>query len=403
MFDNIIGYDYVKKELELIIGWYNNDEFLNNRNAKLPSGIIFYGPPGNGKTFFIREIKNQFKDNTFIINGDDDNILDEITSTYKKARENKLSLVLIDEIDLLIDSDKKALRVLQDELDGINNNSNRILTIATTNYLFDLPSALLRNGRMDRTIMIDNPNSSDRKKILDYYLNKLNVRTGFKSIDNVMLILSYMSCSDIMSICNDCYFRFNNEIITEEKLIESICKLDSRNSNFGNEKDKCASYHEIGHALMALKHSNYYDLFEVKFTDDGGVCKYGAKNNIYKSKDMIFASVEVALGGVVVEKLLFGSFSVGSKEDLQRARQRLEDYVNNFSYKSITTILKDYNSRDRMETEKTRYKNELIENKLLKKCYRRTYRYLKKHIKDIYKYGDLLYEKGYLIASDFNV
>ena len=98
MFENIIGYDYVKKELELIISWYNNEEYINNENAKLPNGILFYGSPGNGKTFFIRELVNKFKDNAFVIDGDNQNILDEITSTYKKARANKLSLVLIDEI-----------------------------------------------------------------------------------------------------------------------------------------------------------------------------------------------------------------------------------------------------------------------------------------------------------------
>ena len=107
MFENIIGYDYVKKELELIIGWYNNELFLNNKNAKLPGGIIFNGPPGNGKTFFIREILKQFKDNSFVIEGDDENVLEEITNTYASARKNKVSIVLIDELDLLIE-DKRV-------------------------------------------------------------------------------------------------------------------------------------------------------------------------------------------------------------------------------------------------------------------------------------------------------
>ena len=67
------------------------------------------------------------------------------------------------------------------------------------------------------------------------------------------------------------------------------------------------------------------------------------------------------------------------------------------------SVLKRYRDYQRMETEKTRYKNEKISNRLLVKCYKNTYKYLKKHKKDIIKYGDILFEKGYLVASDFNV
>lgn len=401
MFDNIIGYDYVKKELELIIGWYNNDEFLNNRNAKLPSGIIFYGPPGNGKTFFIRELINHFKDRAFVIEGDNDNILDEITSTYKKARENKLSLVLIDEIDLLVDKDSKALRVLQDEIDGVGKGNERILTLATTNHLYDIPDSLLRTGRFDRMIMIDAPENEDKKKILNYYFDKLNVKTKFKDYEIVLNLLGHKSCSDIMSICNDCYFRFNNEIITEEKLAESISKLDSENSNFMGNKTRHTAYHEIGHYLMIKKHSKFFNVFEVKFTDSGGVCKFGEKEGAYLSTDVALADIEIGLGGLAAQKVIYGSFTVGAEDDLEKVRDKVNYYVNRLSHKSITNILKSYSNYRRMESEKTRYKNEKIANRLLIKCYKNTLKYLKKHKEEIIKYGDMLYEKGYLLASDF--
>ena len=106
MFENIIGYDYVKEELRTIISWYKNDEFVKNENASLPNGILFYGSPGNGKTLFIKELKKQFSDNAFVINGDSENILKEISDAYAKAREKELALILVDEIDLLI-GDKK--------------------------------------------------------------------------------------------------------------------------------------------------------------------------------------------------------------------------------------------------------------------------------------------------------
>lgn len=402
MFENIIGYDYVKKELQLIISWYNNDEYINNENAKLPNGILFYGPPGNGKTFFIRELVNQFKDNSFVIDGDNENILDEITSTYKKARNNKLALVLIDEIDLLIDKDSKALRILQDEIDGVNKGKERVLTVATTNHLYDIPDPLLRTGRFDRMIMINDPQNDDKKKLLNYYFDKLNVKTKFKDYEIVLNLLGHKSCSDIMSICNDCYFRFKNEIITEEKLVESISKIDSQNSNFMETKTKETAYHEIGHYLMVKKHSKYFNVFEVKFTDRGGVCKFGERENVYKSTDMALADIEIGLGGLAAEKVLYGSFTLGVEDDLEKVREKINYYVNRYSHRSIGTVLRRYSEYHRMETEKTRYKNEQVSNKLLIKCYKNAVKYLKKHKKDIIKYGDILFEKGYLLASDFN-
>ncbi len=403
MFDNIIGYDYVKKELELIISWYSNDKYINNKNAKLPSGIIFYGPPGNGKTFFIKELVKQFKDSSFVLDGDNENILDEISSTYKKARESKLGLVLIDEIDLLIDKDSKALRVLQDELDGVNNGIERVLTIATTNHLFDIPEPLLRTGRFDRMIMIDDPEVEDKKKLLKYYFDKLDVKTNFVDFNNVVNLLGNKSCSDIMSICNDCYFRFNDKVITEDNIIESISKLDSQNSNFMEHKTKETAYHEIGHYLMVQKHSKYFDVFEVKFTDRGGVCKFGEKQDVYKSTEMALADIEIGLGGLVAEKVLYGAFTIGVENGLEKVREKVNYYVNRYSHKSISSILRKYSEYHRMETEKTRYKNEKISNKLLMKCYKNTFKYLKKHKQDIIKYGDILFNKGYLVASDFKI
>jgi len=94
---------------------------------------------------------------------------------------------------------------------------------------------------------------------------------------------------------------------------------------------------------------------------------------------------------------------MGVEGDLEKVRDKVNYYVNRYSHKSISSVLKRYRDYQRMESEKTRYKNEKMSNKVLMKCYKNTYKYLKKHKKDIIKYGDMLFEKGYLVASDFNI
>lgn len=406
MFENIIGYETVKKELSLILDWYSNEKFINNENAKLPSGIIFYGSPGNGKTFFIKELMKQFKDSSYVIDGDNDNILEEITSTYKKARKNKLSLVLIDEMDLLIGKDEKIIRILQDELDGIGKGTERVLTIATTNHLYDIPDALLRSGRFDRSIFIPRPSEDEIKLLLEHYFNKLGVELKVTNYDWLIEYLGRMSCAEIMTLCNDCYFRFNGQVIDEDKLFESWSKIDRDDPLIcSNDKarTKQTAYHEIGHALLVLKYNKYFNLVETRFSDNGAHCRYSRNNKISHGLESQKSEIEVTLGGVVAEKIFFNDVFLGSEDDLEKARDEINYLINRFPYKGIDSVLKKHSIYERMETEKSRYHNEKIGNKLLKECYKKAYKYLLKHKKDIIKYGDLLYEKGRLVKTDFEV
>ncbi len=402
MFDNIIGYDYVKEELKTIINWYSNDEFVKNENAKLPNGIIFRGAPGNGKTLFIKELKKHFKDNAFVVNGNSTNILKEITDIYDEARTKELALVLIDEIDLLIDNNGQITRILQDELDGLNKGSSRVLTIATTNNILDLPEPLLRSGRFDRIIKIDKPEPEDRKNIFMNYLDKLNIKTSFNDIDNVMDYLSGLSCAEIMTLCNDCYFRYYGETINEEKIRQSFSKIDKFGSSINNEtKTLEVAYHEIGHALLVLKYEKEFYIREVKYINDGGICKYSRKEEQFKGYKSAMHDAEIGLGGMIAERLFFNDISLGSENDLSEVRRRIDHLTSSLPNK-VGLILNEFNRYKNEKTEKTRYKNEKESNKLLEKCYRRAYKYLKKHKQDIIKYGKLLFDKGYLMKEDFS-
>lgn len=400
MFENIIGYDYIKEELRTIISWYKNSEFIKNENANLPSGILFYGNPGNGKTFFIKELKKQFNDNAFVISGDSENILKEISDVYASAREKELAIVLVDEIDLLISDNKKIARIFQDELDGINKSKSRVLTIASTNHYYDLPDALLRSGRFDRVINVNDPNSDDRKKILINYFEKLNIKTSFSDFDNVTDYLRGLSCAEIMTLCNDCYFRFYGDVIDEDKIRESFSKIDKEGTSINNDKRTIEmAYHEIGHALLVLKYKKEYSIKEVKFVNKGGICRYSKIEDSFDGYNSAIHNIEIGLGGIAVERLLYKDISFGSEDDLAQVRKEI-DYIISRIPKRIDLVLHKYDRYKREKTEKTKYKNEKISNKLLKKCYKNAYRYLRKHKKEIIKYGKMLFEKGFLLKED---
>ena len=143
--EKVYGYKEVKKELKTIQDWYFNYESLGERRKMLPKGILFYGEPGEGKTHMVREYSKSFGYPTFVIEGNDDNVLDEVVKTYEKASKEKNAIVVIDEIDRLIEKDDKLTRILMAQLDGFKTST--VLTLATCNYYFSIPEALRFNHK----------------------------------------------------------------------------------------------------------------------------------------------------------------------------------------------------------------------------------------------------------------
>ena len=97
--EKVYGYKDIKKELKVIQDWYFNADKLGEKKKMLPKGILFYSDPGEGKTHIVREYSKSFNYPIFVIEGNDDNVLDEVVKTYENASKEKNAIVIIDEID----------------------------------------------------------------------------------------------------------------------------------------------------------------------------------------------------------------------------------------------------------------------------------------------------------------
>ena len=403
MFENVIGYDYVKEELATIIGWYRDEKILNDKKYKLPKGIVFYGQPGNGKTLFVRELINAFNTNAYIVQGDEDKIESEITKIYEEARKNPFSLVLIDELDLLIDKNSSVTRVLQDELDGINQDGGRVLTIATTNYYDSLPEALRRSGRFDRQIEIDTPDKETRIKLLEHCFNIFKIDSSCISIKYLAEMTHYYSCAEIIAICNDLSLRYGNKIITNKDFLKSrdICNGRIRyNMKSSKVQDRMIAIHEVGHALIALKYSNNYRVLMTNYSRGGGYTQTCPTDGAAQSIESEIQDIEISLAGTICEKLFNGFQSTGADDDLENARGKANYVVNRYGIYGISSVLKRYDTYARMETEKTRLINERLANRLLKECEKRVTKYLKNKGKLVYCLADLMQQNGFLLEED---
>ena len=402
LFSNIYGYEDIKKELNLIKRWFENKELLNNPLVALPKAVLFYGRPGCGKTLFVREYSNSFDCPKYIIEGNKANIAEEISSIFKKAKEEEFAIIMIDEIDLLINDNSINLRILQQELDGIDNKGH-ILVLATTNYIEDLPLALLRDGRFDRRIPVYYPNSDARKIMFTKFLTEFGISLENINIEHIAKVCSNCTCASIKSVCNDVFLRCDSGKATTEDVELSYRRIIDEEYSSKTEvyKDYRVAVHECGHALMAMRFKEDFAFYSTSFKDYGGVTIANAVN---ENKDTIKkreSNIKISLSGYLAEEIVLGFHDVGSYSDYEKAQDGCVRLVERVCVKGLKHLIPSYSSNDdRYESSKKRKANEKLVDKLLNKYVKDTRKYLKKHKTDIRKMADFMYQNGRLTYKD---
>ncbi len=181
-FEDVAGVDEAKAELEEVVDFLKNPKKFQALGAKIPKGVLLLGPPGCGKTLLARAIAGEAGVPFFHISGSDFVEMfvgvgaSRVRDLFDTAKANRPSLVFIDEIDAVgrqrgaglgggHDEREQTLNQLLVEMDGFDPNAGVIL-IAATNRPDVLDPAILRPGRFDRRVVVDNPDARGREAIL---------------------------------------------------------------------------------------------------------------------------------------------------------------------------------------------------------------------------------------------
>ena len=137
-------------------------------------GLLFVGPPGNGKTHAIKALVNESRRPCLYVKTfDSENFTDEtgIRRVFARARESSPCLLVFEDLDALINDDNRSFFL--NELDGFAANAG-ILTIATTNHPEKLDPAILdRPSRFDRKYHFGLPALEERQAFIDRWNRKL--------------------------------------------------------------------------------------------------------------------------------------------------------------------------------------------------------------------------------------
>jgi SpoVK/Ycf46/Vps4 family AAA+-type ATPase len=152
-----------------------------------PKTIIFFGPPGTGKTHFIKAIAGvlswwyiEIVPSMLMVDGVE-RIGANLRNIMEKARELEDAVIFIDEFEEIAASrdtanliNKSITNEFLKQVPLLKNQPNKILLMCATNYIRQLDSALLRPGRFDCIIPVGLLCEDDRKTIIEYYLYRLN-------------------------------------------------------------------------------------------------------------------------------------------------------------------------------------------------------------------------------------
>jgi len=216
-FDAVAGLDDLKKEMKRsVIDVLQNPEKAERYGAKLPNGMVLYGPPGCGKTFFAKHFAEEVGFNFMFatpstlksryINATQENI----AKMFEDAELNAPTIIFIDEINELLpnrdsDSHEMAKSAVNEMLAQMDRTGEKgIFIIGATNYPDMIDPAMLRSGRLEKKFYLPPPDFKLRKALFELSLNLRKKVLDFGiDYDRLSVLTENYVSSDIESIVNE--------------------------------------------------------------------------------------------------------------------------------------------------------------------------------------------------------
>ncbi|MEN3342743.1 MAG: transitional endoplasmic reticulum ATPase, partial [Actinomycetota bacterium] len=176
--DSLILAPAIKAQLQQLQSVIEDPDSARRFGVDPPTGLLLAGPPGTGKTTVAKVLAAQAHASFYPISGADvmskwvGQSEQNIRQLFERARDNRPSIIFIDEIDAIAGRRGESLGThdshvnqLLAEIDGVTGQRG-VFVVGATNRPDQLDPALLRGGRLSRTIVLGLPDEADRLAML---------------------------------------------------------------------------------------------------------------------------------------------------------------------------------------------------------------------------------------------
>ncbi|MAP39953.1 MAG: cell division protein FtsH [Dehalococcoidia bacterium] len=355
-FDDVAGVAEAKEELQEVVEFLKFPERFLALGAKIPKGVLLIGPPGTGKTLMARAVSGEAGVPFFSISGSEFVEMfvgvgaSRVRDLFDQAKRNAPCIVFVDEIDAVgrhrgaglgggHDEREQTLNQILVEMDGFEAGTN-VIVLAATNRPDILDPALLRPGRFDRKVTLDNPDIAGRRQILEVH-SKGKPLTVDVDLENIARQTGGFSGADLANLVNESAIlaaRRNLKEIGPPEFYESVDRViagpQRKSRRISDREKEMTAYHEAGHALVAHILPNADKPFKVTIVargQTGGHTRYLPEEDRqmwtkHQFEDMLAA----ALGGRVAEEIVFNEVTTGAGNDLEQATNIAQSMVTQY-------------------------------------------------------------------------
>ncbi len=243
--DSLILPDEIKAQLQQLQAVIEDPESAKRFGVDPPTGLLLAGPPGTGKTTVAKVLAAQARASFYPISGAD--VISKwvgdsernIRQLFDRARENRPSIVFIDEIDAIAGRRGESLGVhdshvnqLLAEIDGLGGQRG-VFVVGATNRPDQLDPALLRGGRLSRTIFLGLPDETGRLAMLK--LHTARMPTVGVRLDELAAATDGFSPADLKSLAQEAALAAmartsqadGTPSVTHEDFVEAVARLQA--------------------------------------------------------------------------------------------------------------------------------------------------------------------------------
>jgi len=324
--------------------------------AAAPKGVLLVGPPGTGKTLLAKAVAGEADAAFFSVSGSDfvESLVGvgaaRVRDLFRKARKASPAIIFIDELDAAgrkrgagigqgNDEREQTLNQILVEMDGFAGDGG-LVVMGATNRPDILDPALLRPGRFDRQVVVDNPDVHGRLEILRLHGNKRPLAPD-ASLEEVARQTPGFSGAELANVINEAALlsvrdgRGQIDQATLEEAIDRVVAGPAKHHILTEQERWLISIHEASHAVVtdALGHTaSTRKLSIVARGRQLGTAAHmlSDRDQVIMTKPDLQSQLIVITAGLAGERIAFGHSSTSVNDDLHAATALARSMVTSF-------------------------------------------------------------------------